>query len=131
MSQDLVSVEIEFEHEFETITGEEKLLEGTAKCNVRFSFESNYGADADGNRGIPCHFPEEAEDIEIFDDTGEDITVMFEKDFTKKFESIVEELIQDAVEGGGVSHYPSKQEIKEERAERAHEEARDRRRESE
>jgi len=80
-----IYVEVEIEDYEIVLSGidEEIIIEATVKAQVFFEKDSDYGADADGNRGVVAFF-ETVEDISILDKDGNCITEMVISDLSKE-----------------------------------------------
>lgn len=92
-----MSYSFEYETELDLGSGDEEEIQ--VEIEIKVSFEKNYGADADGNRGIPAHFCE-LESLKAWRAAGIEITdrealARIEKDYDKNHSIKYE---QEAVE---------------------------------
>lgn len=86
-----VSYSFEYETEIDLGRGDEEIQ---VEVKLEVNFDKNYGADADGNRGIPAYFCElldleawKAYGIQIFDkDSLDKIGSDYEKNHAQKYE---------------------------------------------
>jgi len=89
-----MTLEITYDYEIEISN---HLIEVTVQAGVEHQIDSNYGADADGNRGMRVEFAD-LDWIEILDKRGNDITDKIELKYKKEFEYICNEAIHNAID---------------------------------
>jgi hypothetical protein len=64
------------------------------ECTAHYSYDSNYGADADGRRGTPMYF---VEDIEITDIRDENDEQVRDSSLYKLIEKVAEGILWDTI----------------------------------
>jgi len=95
-------VDYTFEYEVEFDNWESTLLEVVMSYEI--THEKNYGADADGNRGIEASWADDLE-FSILSEDGVDITNFVERHLPDAFKAIEGEADAHVYEGAGSDDY--------------------------
>ena len=86
-----------FDYTYQPEDLNEDSIEFEIEAEYTFAHDSNYGADADGNRGVPMTFLDDYR-FYIYDENGDDVTDKIERLFPSMYAEIEQEVV-DRSEG--------------------------------